>query len=68
MKRLAFAVIRLYCAECDHIIWWWQDRCGSRHSTCIHAAILTSWRFNRDATGGPDSPWPCAFCHRIPAP
>lgn len=65
-KRVAYAVLHLYCAGCDHIIWSWQPRCGFRHTTCAHRAILASWRRNRDMTNGPERPWACSFCHKIP--
>lgn len=66
MKHLLYRVLDHFCTDCDGLMWPWQASCGQRHTACAHAGILTSWRRNLDATGGPLRPWPCAYCKTIP--
>lgn len=66
MRRYLVRLLYLFCGDCDGLIWPWQGRCGQRHTTCNHKAILALWRRNLEATGGPEGPWACNFCHKIP--
>ena len=59
MRALAYAILRLYCADCNGVIWFWQGRCGIRHTTCKHEGDLRIARRN-----GYDITWDCSYCGR----
>ena len=65
MKRLAFAIIRLYCSDCGHIIWFWQERCRNCHTTCMHRRLRSLWESNQAMTPLVDiKPFTCIACGR----
>ena len=58
MLRLAYAILRAYCADCKGLMWPWQPRCGPRHTTCKHAGD------ERIAATNGIVRWKCDWCGR----
>ena len=67
MRRLALRLAAAFCLDCERLVWPWQQRCGSYHTTCGHGGMVRLWRRNLEATNGPAVCWPCSFCGVRPA-
>lgn len=69
LLRLGFALIHLHCSDCDGIIWFWQRRCRSSHTACLHRTMRGQYE-KAVADGPPWAPermWECTACGEVPA-
>lgn len=66
MRRYVARFLSQFCADCEHFMWPWQSRCGSRHSECQHRGSYAQWLRTRDMTDTRHPMWPCSFCRIVP--